>query len=155
MERPRRREAFAFMQSAVSSERAKALAIASVAEAMREARSHGARILFVLGPAIVHTAAREHVAALIRRGYVQVIFGGNAIIAHDIEAALFGTSLGIDLKTGEPVEHGHRNHLRAINAVRAAGSLAAARRRGLLGGRIVATALEHGGELALARVIRE
>ena len=155
LERPRRREAFAFMQSAVSSERAKALAIHSVAEAMREARSHGGRILFVLGPAIVHTAAREHVAALIRRGYVQVIFGGNAIIAHDVEAALFGTSLGIDLKTGEPVEHGHRNHLRAINAVRAAGSLAAARERGLLGDGIVATALEYGVELVLAGSIRD
>ncbi|HZC79484.1 MAG TPA: TIGR00300 family protein [Ktedonobacterales bacterium] len=155
LERPRRREAFAFMQSAVSSERAKALAIHSVAEAMREARSHGGRILFVLGPAIVHTAAREHVAALIRRGYVQVIFGGNAIIAHDVEAALFGTSLGIDLKTGEPVEHGHRNHLRAINAVRAAGSLAAAREQGLLGDGIVATALEHGVELVLAGSIRD
>ncbi len=155
LERPRRREAFAFMQSAVSSERAKALAIHSVAEAMREARSHGGRILFVLGPAIVHTAAREHVAALIRRGYVQVIFGGNAIIAHDVEAALFGTSLGIDLNTGEPVEHGHRNHLRAINAVRAAGSLAAAREQGLLGDGIVATALEHGVELVLAGSIRD
>jgi lysine-ketoglutarate reductase/saccharopine dehydrogenase-like protein (TIGR00300 family) len=155
LERPRRREAFAFMQSAVSSERAKALAIHSVAEAMREARSHGGRILFVLGPAIVHTAAREHVAALIRRGYVQVIFGGNAIIAHDVEAALFGTSLGIDLKTGEPVEHGHRNHLRAINAVRAAGSLAAAREQGLLGDGIVATALEYGVELVLAGSIRD
>ncbi len=109
----------------------------------------------MLGPAIVHTAAREHVAALIRRGYVQVIFGGNAIIAHDIEAALFGTSLGIDLKTGEPVEHGHRNHLRAINAVRAAGSLAAAREQGLLGDGIVATALEHGVELVLAGSIRD
>jgi len=155
LERPRRREAFAFMQSAVSSERAKALAIHSVAEAMREARSHGGRILFVLGPAIVHTAAREHVGALIRRGYVQVIFGGNAIIAHDVEAALFGTSLGIDLKTGEPVEHGHRNHLRAINAVRAAGSLAAAREQGLLGDGIVATALEHEVELVLAGSIRD
>jgi lysine-ketoglutarate reductase/saccharopine dehydrogenase-like protein (TIGR00300 family) len=155
LERPRRREAFAFMQSAVSSERAKALAIHSVAGAMREARIHGGRILFVLGPAIVHTAAREHVAALIRRGYVQVIFGGNAIIAHDVEAALFGTSLGIDLKTGEPVEHGHRNHLRAINEVRAAGSLAAAREQGLLGDGIVATALEHGVELVLAGSIRD
>ena len=95
LERPRQREAFGFMQSAVSSERAKALAIADVAEAMREARARGGRTLFVLGPAVVHTAARQHVAALIQRGYIQVIFGGNAIIAHDIEAAMFGTSLGV------------------------------------------------------------
>ena len=155
LERPRHREAFSFMQSAVSSERAKALAIAGVAEAMRDARARGARTLFVLGPAVVHTAARQHVAALIQRGYIQVIFGGNAIIAHDIEAAMFGTSLGIDLATGIPVEHGHRNHLRAINAVRAAGSLQEARARGLLGDGIVAAALERGTELVLAGSIRD
>lgn len=156
LERPRhQREAFAFMQSAVSSERAKALAIRDVANAMREARTHGGKVLFVLGPAVVHTAARQYVAALIRRGYIQVIFGGNAIVAHDVEAAMFGTSLGIDLKTGLPVEHGHRHHLRAINAVRGAGSLAAARERGMLGDGIVAAALDCGVELVLAGSIRD
>jgi lysine-ketoglutarate reductase/saccharopine dehydrogenase-like protein (TIGR00300 family) len=155
LERPRQREAFGFMQSAVSSERAKALAIADVAKAMRTARAHSGKILFVLGPAVVHTAAREHIARLIRAGYIQVIFGGNAIIAHDIEAAMFGTSLGVDLKTGQPVEHGHRNHLRAINAVRGVGSLAAARERGLLGDGIVASALDHNVELVLAGSIRD
>ncbi len=155
LERPRQREAFAFMQSPVSSERAKALAIADVAEAIREARSHDGKVLFVLGPAVVHTAARMAVADLIRRGYIQVIFGGNAIVAHDVEAAMFGTSLGIDLATGLPVEHGHRNHLRAINAVRGAGSLEAARAQGLLGDGIVGSALERGVELVLAGSIRD
>ena len=156
LERPRHeREAFGFMQSPVSSERAKALAIREVAGAMGETRAHGGKVLFVLGPAVVHTAARLHVAELIRRGYIQVIFGGNAIVAHDVEAAMFGTSLGIDQRTGLPVEHGHRNHLRAINAVRAAGSLAAARERGLLGDGIVAAALEHHVEMVLAGSIRD
>ncbi|MGZ3640220.1 MAG: ornithine cyclodeaminase, nickel-pincer nucleotide-dependent, partial [Ktedonobacterales bacterium] len=155
IERPRQHEAFGFMQSPVSSERAKALAIREVADAMRETRAHGGKILFVLGPAVVHTAARDYIAQLIRSGYIQVIFGGNAIIAHDVEAAMFGTSLGIDLKTGHPVEHGHRNHLRAINAVRATGSLAAAREKGLLGDGIVAAALDHGVELVLAGSIRD
>jgi lysine-ketoglutarate reductase/saccharopine dehydrogenase-like protein (TIGR00300 family) len=154
-ERPRQREAFGFMQSPVSSERAKALAISEVAAAIREARSHDGRVLFVLGPAVVHTAARTAIAALIRRGYIQVIFGGNAIVAHDVEAAMFGTSLGIDLATGEAVEHGHRNHLRAINAVRRAGSLAAAHEQGLLGDGITAAALECGVELVLAGSIRD
>lgn len=154
-ERPRQREAFGFMQSPVSSERAKALAIRDVAEAMRQAKARGGKILFVLGPAIVHTAARECVADLIRLGYVQVIFGGNAIVAHDVEAAMFGTSLGVDLKTGIPVEHGHRNHLRAINAVRRVGTLEAAHGQGLLGDGIVASALEHGVELVLAGSIRD
>jgi len=155
LQRARQREAFGFMQSPVSSERAKALAIREVADAMREARAHGGKILFVLGPAVVHTAARDHIASLIRRGYIQVIFGGNAIVAHDVEAAMFGTSLGIHLKTGQPVEHGHRNHLRAINAVRAVGSLAEAKRRGLLNDGIVSAALEHGTELVLAGSIRD
>lgn len=154
-ERPRQHEAFGFMQSPVSSERAKALAIHEVAGAMIAARQRGGKILWVLGPAIVHTAARDSVAELIRRGYVQVIFGGNAIVAHDVEAAMFGTSLGIDLKTGEPVEHGHRNHLRAINKVRELGSLEAAHRAGLLGNGIVAASLEHGVELVLAGSIRD
>lgn len=154
-ERPRQREAFGFMQSPVSSERAKALAIRDVASAMVAARQRGGKILWVLGPAIVHTAARGSVAELIRRGYVQVIFGGNAIVAHDVEAAMFGTSLGVDLTTGEPVEHGHRNHLRAINKVRSLGSLEAAHAAGLLGDGIVAASLEHGVELVLAGSIRD
>ncbi|HEY7974527.1 MAG TPA: TIGR00300 family protein, partial [Ktedonobacterales bacterium] len=156
LERPRQqREAFAFMQSAVSSERAKSLAIAEVAQAMRECRAHSGKTLFVLGPAIVHTAARQHIAALIRRGFIQVIFGGNAIVAHDVEAAMFGTSLGVNLQTGQPVEHGHRNHLRAINTVRAAGSLEEAHKRGLLGDGIIASALECGVEVVLAGSIRD
>jgi len=155
LERPRQREGFAFMQSAVSSERAKSLAIAEVAQAMRGAREHGGKTLFVLGPAIVHTAARQHIASLIRKGYIQVIFGGNAIVAHDVEAAMFGTSLGVELTTGQPVEHGHRNHLRAINTVRAAGSLEEAHKRGLLGNGIIASALEHGVEVVLAGSIRD
>ena len=154
-QRPRQREAFGFMGSPVSSERAKALAIREVADAMIAARQHSGKILWVLGPAIVHTAARDSVAELIRRGYVQVIFGGNAIVAHDVEAAMFGTSLGIDLKTGEPVEHGHRNHLRAINKVRAMGSLELAHSAGLLGDGIVAASLENGVELVLAGSIRD
>src|SRR6185437_13444410 len=154
-ERPRQREAFGFMQSPVSSERAKALAIRDVASAMIATKQRGGKILWVLGPAIVHTAARGSVAELIRRGYVQVIFGGNAIVAHDVEAAMFGTSLGVDLKTGEPVEHGHRNHLRAINKVRSLGSLEAAHAAGLLGDGIVAASLEHGVELVLAGSIRD
>ena len=154
-QRPRQREAFGFMQSPVSSERAKALAIREVADAMIAARQRGAKILWVLGPAIVHTAARGSVAELVRRGYAQVIFGGNAIVAHDAEAAMFGTSLGIDLTTGLPVEHGHRNHLRAINTVRSLGSLEAAHNAGLLGDGIVAASLEHGVELVLAGSIRD
>jgi len=154
-ERARTREAFAFMQSDVSSEKVKVLAIQEIARQMREARARGGKILFVLGPAVIHTGAGRYIAELIRRGYVQVIFGGNAIVTHDVEAALFGTSLGVDLRTGEQVEGGHRNHLRAINAIRAIGSLEKAMESGLLHSGLTYEALKRHIPMVLAGSVRD
>jgi lysine-ketoglutarate reductase/saccharopine dehydrogenase-like protein (TIGR00300 family) len=154
-ERARERETFAFMQSNASSEKVKVRAIHEIAEQMKETRAHDGKILFVLGPAVIHTGAGRYVAELIRRGYVQVIFGGNAIITHDIEAALFGTSLGVDLRTGEQVEGGHRNHLRAINAIRAIGSVEKAVETGLLREGITFEAIKHNIPMVLAGSIRD
>jgi lysine-ketoglutarate reductase/saccharopine dehydrogenase-like protein (TIGR00300 family) len=154
-ERAREREAFAFMQSSVSSEKVKVLAIHEIARQMKETRARNGKILFVLGPAVIHTGAGRYVADLIRRGYVQVIFGGNAIVTHDVEAALFGTSLGVDLRSGEQVEGGHRNHLRAINAIRAAGSLEQAIQTGLLKEGITYEVLKRNIPMVLAGSIRD
>ncbi len=154
-ERGRERESFAFMQSSVSSEKAKILSIHEIARQMKETREHGGKILFVLGPAVIHTGAGRYVAELLRRGYVQVIFGGNAIITHDVESALYGTSLGVNLHTGEQVEGGHRNHLRAINAVRGAGSLEKAIESGLLKEGITYEAIKHNVPMVLAGSIRD
>lgn len=154
-ERGREREAFAFMQSDVSTERVKVLAIHQIAQQMKEVRARNGKILFVLGPAVIHTGAGRYIAELLRRDYVQVIFGGNAIITHDIESALFGTSLGVNLKTGEQVEGGHRNHLRAINAIRAIGSLEKAIETGLLREGIIYEAVKRGVPLVLAGSIRD
>src|SRR5947209_7576936 len=154
-ERAREREAFAFMQSDVSSEKVKVLAIHEIARQMNEQRAHNGKILFVLRPAVIHTGAGRYIAELIRRGYVQVIFGGNAIVTHDIESALFGTSLGVDLRSGEQVEGGHRNHLRAINAIRAVGSLEKAMENGLLREGITYEALKHNITMVLAGSIRD
>ena len=154
-ERARERESFAFMQSSVSSEKAKVLAIHEIARQMKATREHGGKILFVLGPAVIHTGAGRYVAELIRRGYVQVIFAGNAIVTHDVESALFGTSLGVDLRSGEQVEGGHRNHLRAINAIRAVGSLEKAMETGLLREGITYEALKHNITMVLAGSIRD
>ncbi len=154
-ERARDREAFAFMQSNVSSEKAKVLAIHEIANQMKETRANGGKILFVLGPAVIHTGAGRYVADLIRRGYVQIIFGGNAIITHDIESALFGTSLGVNLESGEQVEGGHRNHLRAINTIRALGSVEKAIETGLLKEGITYEANKHGVKMVLAGSIRD
>ena len=154
-ERARDRESFAFMQSTVSTEKVKVLAIHEIARQMKETRAHNGKILFVLGPAVIHTGAGRYVADLLRRGYVQVIFGGNAIITHDIESALFGTSLGIDLRSGEQVEGGHRNHLRAINAIRAIGSVEKAIETGLLKEGITYEAVKHNVRMVLAGSIRD
>ena len=94
-QRSREREIFSFMGSNVSSEHPKRLVIEEIAKQMRETRSRGGKILIVAGPAIVHSGAGPHLAKLIRDGYVQVLFGGNAIATHDVESVLFGTSLGV------------------------------------------------------------
>ncbi len=154
-ERARDREAFAFMQSNVSSEKVKVLVIHEIARQMKEVRARNGKILFVLGPAVIHTGAGRYIADLIRRGYVQVIFGGNAIVTHDVESALFGTSLGVDLRSGEQVEGGHRNHLRAINAVRALGSLEKALETGLLREGITYEVMTRNIPMVLAGSVRD
>jgi len=155
LERARERELFAFMQSSVSSEKAKGMVIQDIARQMKETRAHGGKILFVLGPAVIHTGAGHYMAELIRRDYVQVIFGGNAIITHDIESVLFGTSLGVDVESGEHVEGGHRNHLRAINTIRAYGSVEKAIEAGLLKEGITYEAMKHHVTMVLAGSVRD
>jgi lysine-ketoglutarate reductase/saccharopine dehydrogenase-like protein (TIGR00300 family) len=153
--RARESEVFSFMNSAVSSEKPKKIVIQEIAREMRETHSRGGKILFVAGPAIVHSGAGEHLAQMIRDGHVDVLFGGNAVAAHDVEAALFGTSLGVNLESGLPTEGGHRNHMRAINAVRSAGSLAAAVEQGLISKGIVYEAVKKGIPMILAGSIRD
>src|SRR5947207_8647581 len=113
------------MASEVSAEKPKKVLIAAIAAEMREVRSSGGRIVVVAGPAVVHTGAGIYLSRLIELGYVQVLFAGNALAVHDVEAALFGTALGVNVESGEPSEHGHEHHMRAINRVRRAGSLRA------------------------------
>ncbi len=123
---------FGFMSNDVSSERRVEVAVGRVAAMLRETRAQGQKICFVAGPVVVHTGGGEYFGELVQNGFVDVLLAGNALAVHDIEAALSGTSLGIDLDTGRPVEHGHRNHMRAINAVRRAGGIGKAVESGLL-----------------------
>mgnify|MGYP002146957414 CR=1 FL=1 len=67
------------MNSSVSSEKPKKLAIHDIAREMKEIKARGGRILVVAGPAIIHSGAGPYLARLIREGYVDVLFGGNAI----------------------------------------------------------------------------
>src|SRR5205814_7358792 len=139
-----------FMSSEISTERPKHVAISGIAQAMREVRSHGGKVLFVVGPAIIHTGAGPYLEALIRAGFVQVLFGGNAIATHDVESALFGTSLGVDLATGTTVEGGHANHMRALNTIRQAGSIRAAVDKGILTRGVMYECFKHNVEMVLA-----
>jgi lysine-ketoglutarate reductase/saccharopine dehydrogenase-like protein (TIGR00300 family) len=154
-QRSREREVFSFMGSNVSSEHPKRLVIDEIARQMRETRSHGGKILIVAGPAIVHSGAGPHLAKLIRDGYVQVLFGGNAIATHDVESVLFGTSLGVALSNGRPVPGGHRNHMAAINAVRSVGSLREAVESGVLNAGIMCECIKNNVDLVLAGSVRD
>jgi lysine-ketoglutarate reductase/saccharopine dehydrogenase-like protein (TIGR00300 family) len=146
---------FGFMSNEVSSERRVETVVARVADMMRRVREGGGRIAFVAGPVVVHTGGTEYFCELIRLGYVQVVLSGNALAVHDIEVALSGTSLGIDLATGNPVEHGHRNHMRAINAVRRAGGIGPAVDSGVLTRGIMHACHVHGVRYILAGSIRD
>ncbi|HLY65118.1 MAG TPA: TIGR00300 family protein, partial [Chloroflexota bacterium] len=155
LERAREREVFSFMRSEVSSERPKQLAIAEIAETMGRIRGNGGKVLFVVGPAIIHTGAGPFLEELIAGGYVNVLFGGNAIATHDIESALFGTSLGVDLATGLTVEGGHANHMRALNTVRQAGSIRAAVEQGIITRGVMYQCIKHDVQMVLAGSIRD
>ncbi|MGZ7193414.1 MAG: ornithine cyclodeaminase, nickel-pincer nucleotide-dependent [Halobacteriota archaeon] len=123
-ERPRTRSLFEFMGGAVSSERPSATLIHKIAEEMVSAKMQGKKIAVVAGPAVSHTGAAEALSKIIRRGYVDALLAGNALAVHDIERDLYGTSLGLDIKTAELVSGGHKNHLYAISQVVRCGSIA-------------------------------
>jgi lysine-ketoglutarate reductase/saccharopine dehydrogenase-like protein (TIGR00300 family) len=128
----RDRLAFAFMANGISSERQVETAVRQTAALVRQAAEQKLRVVVVAGPVVVHTGGVAGLSALIRGGFVQALLSGNALGVHDVEAALFGTSLGVRLADGRQEEHGHRNHMRAINAVYHAGSVERAVESGLL-----------------------
>jgi lysine-ketoglutarate reductase/saccharopine dehydrogenase-like protein (TIGR00300 family) len=146
---------FGFMESDVSSEKPQAVLVRQVAEGMREAKEAGKKVLWVGGPGVVHTGAAQAMVALVEAGYVDVLFAGNALATHDIESALYGTSLGIDLARGQGVEHGHEHHIRAINTIRKAGSIRAAVEQGVLTSGIMHALVTHDKEFVLVGSVRD
>ena len=148
-------DSFEFMSSTVSSEKPQALLVRQIAEKMREVKAAGNKVLWVGGPGIVHTGAQPAFTALVHAGYVDVLFAGNALATHDIEAALYGTSLGVDLAQGKGVEHGHEHHIRAINTIRRCGSIAAAVEQGVLTGGIMHAMVQHGKDYVLVGSVRD
>jgi lysine-ketoglutarate reductase/saccharopine dehydrogenase-like protein (TIGR00300 family) len=151
----RDRLGFAFMANDISSERRAETAVRKTAELMRQIRDEKGRIIFVAGPVVIHTGGTQPFSELIRHGYVSALLAGNALAVHDIEHALYGTSLGVDLERGIPLEEGHKNHMRAINAVNRYGSISGAVEAGLLKSGVMYECVRHNVPFVLAGSIRD
>jgi lysine-ketoglutarate reductase/saccharopine dehydrogenase-like protein (TIGR00300 family) len=146
---------FSFMGSGVSSERRVELVVEQIAWELRKIRDQGGKVVVVAGPVVIHTGGGEHLSRLIREGYVQALLGGNAIAVHDIEQALLGTSLGMDMQRGVSVRGGHRHHLKAINTIRRCGSIANAVEQGVLTSGVFYECVKKGIPFSLAGSIRD
>jgi lysine-ketoglutarate reductase/saccharopine dehydrogenase-like protein (TIGR00300 family) len=148
-------EAFRFMTSEVSAEKPKGPLLQRVIRTLRRVKEEGGKVLLVGGPAIIHTGAGPVLERLILGGWIDILFAGNALAVHDIEQVLFGTSLGVPISENAAVREGHAHHLWAINAVRRAGSIAAAVDSGLLRGGVMHACVRQGIPFVLAGSIRD
>jgi lysine-ketoglutarate reductase/saccharopine dehydrogenase-like protein (TIGR00300 family) len=145
-------EEFRFMSTEVSRERP--VNYEELAERLLEEKRQGGYLVWVAGPALVHSRARTDFEWFIRSGFVQAVLIGNAVAVHDIEAAIFGTTLGMT-NTGQPTTGGHGLHMRAINRVRAAGSIQAAVEQGLIRSGIMHALVTSGVPFVLSGSIRD
>jgi lysine-ketoglutarate reductase/saccharopine dehydrogenase-like protein (TIGR00300 family) len=161
LERPKERDVFSFMEAQVSAERPHGHIIADVAKRMQVLRDRyrgcnpGCKVLMAGGPAIIHAGGREALTWLIDEGFVQVLFCGNALPAHDMEADLYGTSLGYGFSAGRVLPHGHEHHLRTINRVRGIGSIEKAVHSGVIKQGIMASCIRRGVQIVMAGTIRD
>ncbi|HKO15744.1 MAG TPA: hypothetical protein VJU87_05870 [Gemmatimonadaceae bacterium] len=143
---------FKFMTSEVSRE--KPIDYALMARLVVDERERGGYPVWVTGPALVHSRARNDMSWFIANGFVKALLAGNAVAVHDIEASIFGTTLGMT-NTGEATTGGHGLHMRAINKVRAAGSIAAAVREGIITDGIMHACVLHQVPFVLTGSIRD
>jgi len=151
----RSNQEFSFMSAGVSSERRVELIVEQVAWELRQIRDRGGKVVVTAGPVVIHTGGAQHLSRLIREGYIQGLLGGNAIAVHDIEQAMMGTSLGVDMKQGTAVKGGHRHHLKAINTIRRCGSIADAVEQGILTSGVMYECVKNDVPFALAGSIRD
>lgn len=146
---------FAFMSAGVSTERRVELAVDQLAWEMKRIKARKGRIVFVAGPVVVHTGGAQYLSQIIRLGYVQALLTGNALPTHDIELNLFGTSLGMDLARGVGIHGGHQHHIKAINRIRAAGSIRDAVQQGIITEGVMYESVANNVEYVLAGSIRD
>jgi lysine-ketoglutarate reductase/saccharopine dehydrogenase-like protein (TIGR00300 family) len=151
----RDRLAFAFMANGISSERQVETAVRQTAALILHTLKQGQRIAVVAGPVVVHTGGAPALATLIRQGFVHLVLSGNALGVHDVEAALFGTSLGVRQSDGRQEEHGHRNHMRAINAIYHCGGIRQAVESGRLKSGILYECVKANVPFVLAGSLRD
>ncbi|MEB3190048.1 MAG: TIGR00300 family protein [Snowella sp.] len=146
---------FSFMGAGVSSERRVELLVEQIAWEMRQIRDQAGKIVVTAGPVVIHTGGSQHLARLIRDGYVQALLGGNAIAVHDMEQSMMGTSLGVDMQRGIPVRGGHRHHLKVINTIRRYGGIRQAVETGLVTRGVMYECVKNNVPYALAGSIRD
>jgi len=151
----RDRLSFAFMSNGISSERQVETAVRQTANLIEQSLEQKLKVVAVAGPVVVHTGGVQGLSQLIRGGFVQALLSGNALGVHDVEAALFGTSLGVRLADGRQEEHGHRNHMRAINAIYHCGSIARAVESGRLRSGILYECVRNQVPFVLAGSLRD
>ncbi|MBI1792479.1 MAG: TIGR00300 family protein [Acidobacteria bacterium] len=151
----RDRMAFAFMSNGISSERQVETAVRQTAALIRHTIEMGQRVVVVAGPVVVHTGGVLGLCSLIRKGYVHALLSGNALGVHDAEAALLGTSLGVRIDDGRQEEHGHRNHMRAINAIYRCGGVRQAVESGRLQSGILYECVKNDVPFVLAGSLRD
>lgn len=154
-QRARGKEIFEFMNSDVSSEKPLMNLIRGIASEIKEIKAKGGKIAVVGGPAIIHTGTGPVLASLIKEGYIDVLLAGNALATHDIESAILGTSLGIELETGDIVSHGHTHHMRAINKINNSGSIKNAVEDGTLNKGVMYECVKNNVPFVLAGSIRD
>ena len=151
----RDRLSFAFMSNGISSERQVETAVRQTAALMKQSREAGLKIVVVGGPVVVHTGGVGALSAMIRNGHVDALLAGNALGVHDIETALLGTSLGVRQTDGRQEEHGHRNHMRAINAIYHSGNIRGAVESGRLRSGIMYECVRANVPFVLAGSLRD
>ena len=154
-ERPRGYSVFEFMKSTVSSEKPIQALVNQIVKEILEIKARDKKVLAVCGPAVVHTGASDSLAALIKEGFIDVLFAGNGFAVHDLERQLYGTSLGVDPKINRPMEGGHRNHLYTINEVLLAGSIKKLVKEGRVKKGVMYECIQRSIPIVLAGSIRD
>ena len=155
-ERPREGlDVFQFMSSSASTEKPVQSLAKKISQDIYETKQKGGKIVAVVGPATVHTGATSALAELIKNGYIDVLLAGNALLVHDVEFALYGTSLGVDVKKGTSTFQGHRNHMMAVNEIFKSGSVEKMVKTGKLRSGIIYECVKHKVNFVLAGSIRD